>query len=51
MSFFRLVNASTLITFIVFSLILVGFQICFLILFIIMQFAVEFPKDIGNSFS
>ena len=50
-SFFRLFHIGTLIFFVVFSLIFVGFQLCFFILFIIMQFAVEFSKDIDNSFS
>ena len=48
-NFFRLFHIGTMISVVVLSLIFVGFQLCFIILVIIIQFAVEFSKDIDNS--
>ena len=48
---FRLFYIGTLIFYVVFGLIFVGFHLCFIILIVIIQLAVEFSKDVSNSFS
>ena len=50
-NFFHLFHTDTLISFVIFRLVLVDFQLCFCTSVVCIQSAVENPKDIGNYFS